>query len=227
MATAEIIINRVRTQLIDTGPAQRWSDEELLRWVSDGQRTIALAVPSAVSKRVTVQLTEGTLQELPSDGHLLLSVIRNMGTDGQTPGRAIRLVTREIMDAQNPDWHSAPKETVIKNYVFDPQERTSFWVYPPSNGCGYVQLNYAYVPDELVSVADELVVARIWHTPLFDYVMWRAHQKDSEFAAGQQVANGYLQTFIAAIGVQGDGESEDNPNLQLTPFNPLVRGAAK
>ncbi len=82
MATAELIINRVRTQLIDTGPAQRWSDEELLRWVSDGQRMIALAVPSAVSKRVTVQLIEGTLQELPATATsccLLFAIWERMG----------------------------------------------------------------------------------------------------------------------------------------------------
>lgn len=227
MSNASDIIDRVRDQLVDTDDVKRWSDTELLRWVSDGQRTIALAVPSAASKREVIQLAEGTLQELPDDAHLLLSVIRNMGTNGSTPGRAVRLVTREVMDAQNPDWHSTPAATVVRNYIFDTQERTSFWVYPPSNGQGYVQVNYAYVPDELASTDSELEIRDIWLTALVDYVMYRAHQKDSEFAAGQGVAAGYLQAFIAAVGARGNAESEENPNLQLAGFDPNVRGAAK
>lgn len=227
MSNASDIIDRVRAQLVDTGDVQRWSDTELLRWVSDGQRTIALAVPSAASKREAIQLSEGTLQDLPEDAHLLLSVIRNMGTNGTTPGRAVRLVTREVMDAQDPNWHAAPKATVVKNYIFDTQERTSFWVYPPSNGQGYVEANYAYVPGELASTNSELEIRDIWLTALVDYVMYRAHQKDSEFAAGQGVAAGYLQAFIAAVGARGNAESEENPNLQLVGFDPNVRGAAK
>lgn len=227
MATANDIIDRARKQLIDTGELKRWSDEELLQWLSDGQRTIALAVPSAARKRQVIQLQQGTLQELPADAHLLLSVIRNMGMDGQTPGRAIRLVKREIMDAQNPDWHSAPKQPIVQNYVFDTQEKTSFWVYPPNDGRGYVQVNYAYVPAELTSLEDELAVNDIWSTALVDYLLFRANQKDSDFAAGKEIAEGYLRSFALAVSARGDGESEENPNLQLVGFDPLVRGAAK
>lgn len=227
MPKALEIIERVRAQLVDDGATPRWSDVELLRWLSDGQRAIALAVPSAVAKRAVIQLQEGTLQELPADAHLLLSVIRNMGADGSKPGRSVRLTTRELMDAVNPEWHSAPKSLTVENYVYDPQERTTFWVWPPSNGLTHVQVHYAYIPPELVSVQDNLAVSPIYTTALFDYVMFRAHQKDSEFAAGQALAQTYLQSFLLAIGARGAGEAEDNPNLQLTPFNPDVRGAAK
>lgn len=227
MTQAAAVLARVRAQLIDDAPTKRWSDSELLRWLSDGQRTIASLMPSAVSKVASVKLAEGTRQSIPADGHLLLTVIRNMGTNGEKPGRSVRIVSREIMDAQHPYWHTDPSSDVIRNYMFDPQDAQSFYVHPPASGRSYLELRYAYVPEELAATTDALAVNDIYITALFDYVMFRAHQKDSDFSAGQALANVYLQAFTLAAAGRSAGEQAENPNLQLTPFNPQVKGAAK
>ena len=44
--TAQTILTRVRTQLIDELTQQRWTDPELLRWLSDGQRTLVAMDPA-------------------------------------------------------------------------------------------------------------------------------------------------------------------------------------
>jgi hypothetical protein len=223
--TADDVITRVRELLIDNGTSPRWTDAELLRHLSDGQRAISRADPTAIQKVAVMQLAEGTRQSLPADGESLLTITRNMGTTGTVPGRAVRIIRRDIIDDQNPMWHTEAKVTTIYNYIYDPTDSDAFFVYPPSNGLGHVEINYCYVPAELDELTDELDVDDIYITPLTDYVMFRALQKDSDFAAGMQRAQMHFQAFVAFLGV--DGEDDVNPNLQTTPFDPAKKGTAR
>lgn len=219
--TVQGIIDRVRTQLIDTDAVQRWSNTELLQWLTDGERTIVAIAPGASSTNATISLVSGTLQPIPANGHMLLSITRN------TSGRAVRVVGRELMDAYNPDWHTATPTSLVQNYIFDPQQPRQFYVYPPNNGTGSVDIVYSVMPAERTSMSDTLEVIDLYQTALVDYILYRAHQKDSDFAAGAAIAANYLQTFLAFMQ-QGEGSQlANNPNLSLTPFSPETKGAAK
>lgn len=224
---ASTIIDRVRSQLLDTGAVKRWTDGELLTYLSDGQRAIVAASASAANSVIVVNLTEGTRQGIPSNGYALLSVIRNIGDDMVTPGRAVRLVEREALDNQNPDWHSATATKVVQNYVYDPSDHTRFYVYPPNDGTGKLQINYARMPVDLVATSDVLTVQDIFQTPLFDYCMFRAHQKDSDFAAGQAAAAQYLQLFTTFMSAIAGAEAVETPNLALGGTQLTIKGAAK
>lgn len=224
---ASTIINRARDLLIDTGEVYRWSNAEMLRYLSDAQRTIVAIDPSANGVRDTVQLVAGTRQSLPSDAQMLLNIYRNMGAAGTTPGRAIRVVLREILDTQNPDWHSETKQNTVYNYTYDPVDETEFFVYPPSTGNNQVEVLYSKIPDELTELTDTLELSEKYATPLLDYVMYRAHQKDSDFAAGQGLAGSYLQAFQLYMQAKGGSEKEVSPNLGAVGYNPQVTGAAR
>lgn len=224
---AQTVTDRVRNQLIDTGASKHWSDTELLNWLSDGQRTLIAVTPAASSTDATMALVSGTRQTIPADGHMLLSIVRNNVSDGMTPGKVVRIVSREIMDNYNADWHSDTAKKVVQNYIFDPQDPTHFYIYPPNDGSGYVDLVYSKLPAELAALTDNLTTQDVYQTALFDYVMFRAHQKDSDFAAGQTVAAGYLQAFATAIGQGETGQLANNPNLALAAPDPTNRGSAK
>ena len=103
--TAQSIINKAVIQLNDISSV-RWTRAELLSWLNDGQRQIVVAQPAAANYVTSVKLTAGTQQAIPADGWMLLDVYRNMGADGVTPGRAIRIISKEMLDGFNPDWHS-------------------------------------------------------------------------------------------------------------------------
>jgi hypothetical protein len=221
-----MILDRVRTQLIDINAVQRWTDTELLKWLSDGLRTVVGIVPSAASSTAIQALVQGTKQAIPANGYMLFSVVRNCNSDGSQPGRAVRITDRELLDAQNPDWHTATPSSAVTNYVFDPQEPDIFYVYPPNDGAGFVQLSYAVQPTELAATTDTIPLKDLYLTPLVDYVLFRAYQKDSDFGAGMAQAQMYLQLFMAFFGQSESAQKESNPNLQLTPFNPDVKGAA-
>lgn len=225
--TADKILTRVRSQLVDDGTTPRWTDAELLRHLSDGQRTIAALQPDFATKVAVVKLAVGTRQVLPADGRSLLSVTRNMGTDGATPGRAVRVIMREVIDAQNADWHAAAKAQAVYNYIYDPQDQRAFFVFPPSNGAGYVEINYQFTPPEITTTADTIALEDIYQTPLMDYVMFRANQKDADSSGGLASAQLFLQAFTLFIQGTEAGDIDNNANLQLTPFDSSKKATGK
>lgn len=199
--TAQSIIDRVRTQLIDTGTSPRWSDTELLAHISDGQRAIVAVRPEASTTLVSRSLVAGAVQTIPADGHATLTITRN------TSGRACSEVTRQLMNIQYPTWTTDTATATVRHYFVDEADKRYFYVYPPNTGTGSVELLYSVMPSDLASTSSTLTVRDIYQTPLFDYVMAKAHQKDSDFAAGQTLSAMYMQSFIAFIGnTQSDPE---------------------
>lgn len=226
--TAANIINRVKIMTADSDESlRRWTDDELLLWVSDGQKTMSTIKPDLCQKIESIALVSGTRQSLPADGISLLGVIRNMGRSGTTPGRAIRVVLREIMDTQNPDWHSDPKVLEVRNYVYDPMDSTQFYVSPPSNGQGYVDAHFNYTPADVTATSDVLSIPNNYTPALVDYVLWRAHSKDSDFAAGMAKAESHKSSFIMIMSGGNTAELEANPNMKVTPLAPTPKQRAQ
>jgi hypothetical protein len=102
--TVQSVIDRVQVTLQDT-TGIRWPVVgELVLFVNDAQREIALLKPDASATTANVQLVTGTRQTIPAAGNRLLALVRNMSdtSGGATGGRAIRLVSGEVLDAQTP-----------------------------------------------------------------------------------------------------------------------------
>lgn len=214
---ASSILDRVRTQLIDINAVKRWSDDELLQWLHDGERTICEITPAATTTRTVLSLDAGTRQELPADANMLLNVIRNVASDGTSPGRAIRVVAREMLDTFDYNWHATTPSSVVQNATYDVDERSYFYVYPPNNGSGKVEVTYSKSPQPFASTAENIHVRDNYAVALFDYVMFRALQKDSDFAAGTQQATMYLNMFNAVMGIGQAGTATEDPNRNLAP----------
>lgn len=213
---ASTIINKAATQLLDQGNT-RWTRTELLGWLNDGQRQITLMSPQSTNKVSTVKLAVGTRQTIPADGWRLLEVVRYMGKDGTTPGRATRLISRELLDAYKPKWHAAPKTDAPINFLFDDQDQTAFYVFPPNTGNGYVEMNYSPVLADLLNEAATISLSDIYQTTLLDYMLYRANSKDAEYAPGLQLATGYLTTFLGALQIREKNDKDNSPNAGLSP----------
>ena len=222
--TAQTIIDKASVQLIDLANI-RWTRSELLAWLNDGMRQIVLIQPSASSTTVSKKLDAGTRQSLPTGGWLLLQMYRNMGTSGTTPGRAIRIVSRELLDNFNPNWHTATAAAEVRNYIYDTQDQTAFYVYPPNTGTQYVELNYSAQPTNLTSESEVIPIFDIYQSSLVDYILYRACSKDAEYAPGLQLAQGYLATFVAAVGGKAQTEVSNDPVQALNPRNTSVPGS--
>lgn len=225
--TSYSIITRAGTILQDTTNV-RWPLTELVQWFNDGQREIALLKPEASVTNTTLQLTSGnTKQTLPSAAIRLIDVVRNMGTDGDTPGSAVRLVMREVLDAQRPNWHSEAGAPTIKHFMFDKRDPKTFYVYPkPSSGV-YLELVYSVSPTDVTesngAVSGNLSLDDIYSNAVLDYVLYRAYSKDAEYAANAERAVAHYQAFAASIGARTTTDAGSNPNANsvFNPNNPV------
>jgi len=211
----------------------RWPQTELLDWLNDGQREIVLYKPNTSVKNTTVTLAAGTKQILPTDGIALIDVVRNMGTSpGTTPGNAIRMVSREILDSQITNWHATTPSATVKHFMFSALDPKSYYVYPPqpNSSFGYVEIIYSASPTDCVNTSpgtDKIQIDDVYATALVNYILYRAYSKDAEYAANAQAALAYYQQFQGILQGKVTGEAVLNPNQALAPFNPNVPGTNK
>lgn len=225
--TAASIIDSASTLLNDEDTTnQRWSRTELLAWLNEAQRTIVQLKPGANNKIVAMKLQPGARQMVPSDGWLLLGITRNLGPDGATPGEMIQLVERDLLDRFLPGWYTSTPSAATENYMFNLQDQPSFYVYPPSNGTNYVEVNYSFLPKNVLYETDVITIRDVYATAILDYIMYRALSKDAEEASSVQLASGYMQSFLSLLGIKSQEEEQNNPNMKLGPIH-AGRGGAK
>jgi len=207
--TVQSILDRAVVILQDTTNV-RWPLAELLPWVTDATREIVIFKPSAYAKNESMLLSAGTKQTIT--GIQVLDVVRNMGTNGTTPGRAIRLIEREVLDAGQPDWHSSAQSAVVKHFTYEENDPKTFYVWPPSTGTSYAEVIYSAAPPAAV-LGGTLSIDDIYQGAVLDYVLYRAYQKDAEYAADPARASGHYAAFLSAIGGREKAEKTQTPNL--------------
>lgn len=221
--TVQSVIDRVQATLQDT-TGVRWPVvNELILWVNDAQREIALLKPDASAINTTVTLVEGTKQSIPSDGNRLLRVMRNMSAavDG-SGGRAVRLVSREIIDAQTPSWHDpvvtgdAAHGSIIKHYIYDEANPRNFYVYPGVAAAADAFLEVVYSANPAtVAQGDNLSIPDIFANAVMNYVLYMAYMKDAEYAGNAQRASSHFQLFNVSVAGKGQIDAMTSPNLDI------------
>ena len=203
---------RRATDILMDNTSVRWPANELVRYLNDGQREVLIARPDAINKTAVVTLTVGTRQNLDVMGLTpaptkLIEISRNMA--GQK--KAVRLVPRQILDAQTPGWHSITPTVDILHYTFDPRDPKTFYVYPPASASAQLELMYSGVPVDVVEPASgaifsdvlgNLGLPDIYGNAILDYILYRAYSKDSEFAGNSARAASHYAAFSASLDVE-------------------------
>ena len=218
------VINRAQTVLQDT-TGVRWPVvTELVLWVNDAQREIALLKPDASATNATITLVAGTKQSIPVAGNRLLKAVRNMSSAASsgTGKRAVRLVDREVLDAQTPDWHDptvsgdAAHTAIVKHYIYDEANPRNFYVYPGVAGNAFLEIIYSSNP-AAVALNGNLSIPDIFANAILNYVLYMAYMKDAEFAGNAQRASSHFQLFTASVTGKGQIDAITNPNMERRP----------
>lgn len=241
---------RVSMLLQDTSPQfQRFTERELVMWWNDAQRAVAKYLPMACSRVDAFKCAPGTRQSLenipaanlvPGDGVALsgpvygiqlLSPRRNMGANGTTPGTALRMVERDQLDVNDPEWHTRTG-TVVRSVVFDASTPRYFYITPgaPASPDVWIELAYNAKPQEIpntgapgselylysgpsttkISVDDEFLEECV------NYTVARANMKDSKYADPAK-ATAHANLFLNALNSKVAAVTGNNPNLKMLP----------
>lgn len=255
-------LRRVSVLLQDIRPTQfvKYPESEAVDALNDAHLAIAKFLPGAASRVDAVRLVPGTLQSIesipsafvrPGDGSTpavpviginLLGLRNNMGADGQTPGRVIRVIDADTQDLQDGDWHLASRaSTTILGYTYDPLTPLYFHVTPPVHASTQVWVRMAYNAQPLripntgtpgselylasgsstatIQVRDEFI------DDLVNYVVARANMKDVEWADGNK-AQFFQSLFLGSLNSKVQAVSGSNPNLKRLPLMPEPMAAA-
>lgn len=224
------LISRVQAVLQDT-TGVRWPQTELVLWINDAQREVALLKPDAMSNTAIVTLDAGTKQSIPADGNRLLKVVRNMTQnandntlyDGK---RSIRLVDGDILDSQTPDWHDstvggdAAHGSEVKHYIYNEESPRTYYVYPGVSSAStvYLEIMYSKNPAVITTVTGStaLSVPDIFGNAVMNYVLYMAYMKDSEYAGNQQRAANHYQLFSASVTGKAQIDTVSSPNVEAS-----------
>lgn len=226
MAFSAAEIFRSVSTLINDDAGVRWPFPERRRWLNDGLSEIVTLKPSAASRTIVRNLRSGTFQTIPNDAFLLARAIRNLATDdpeNRVGGPAVKMVSRVDMDAIDPEWHDESvysRAKVVRNVIYDaPTDPNSFYVWPPNNGGGNLELVVARRPtptpfptgpsDVLDSYNGMTVdLDDIYRGALTDYVCYRCLSKDAEHAGIGQRAASHYAAMANTLGVKLTNEQK-------------------
>lgn len=250
------VLQQASTLLNDMTPQfLRWKEPDMIRWLNEGQRAIAKYVPIAGARIDTIKLVPGSRQTIaripaasiipgdgstPADVHglFLNEVTRNMGSDGGTPGAAITVVSREMLDASNRMWHTTRPAKAVDHFTFDPRNPQAFYVFPPAGDACWVEANIIAAPlaIPLPATAGEyahdgastrtLTIDDRWADDVLAYLMARAFMVESDQQYGAQQVQMYSAIFTSSINAQVQALTGQNPNLKSLPLLPEVPAAA-
>jgi hypothetical protein len=194
--TVQNLIDQARTILQDQD-ATRWSNPEFLSWLQTAYAEIVDKKPQSNSTRIVFACQAGTQQNLPADGALLISVVRN-----ESPtAKAIRPVDRAVMDSQNPDWHNTANNGDISYYVYEAQSPKVFYVYPQATAGQLISIQYAKIPSAHASTNEPIRLDDTYAGLLTDYLLYRAYAKDAG-AGDSNLANTYRDLFYTNLGLK-------------------------
>ncbi len=202
---ASSIIDKARIILNDPN-GTRWGEAELLDWLNDGQKEAVRVKPDINPVTTVIRLVTGTRQTL--SGIVFIDVIRNMGEDTTTPGKAARKIIKGTLDEMLPGWHSSPESSEVTFACAEINNPRVFYVYPPqpSSNQGSLEVVQSEIPIKIPTIDDPITINDVYETALIDYVLSRAFGKDAEYAAEGDKAMTYYQKFISAIASQDRAE---------------------
>jgi hypothetical protein len=194
--TVQNLIDQARTILQDQG-AVRWANPEFLSWLQTAYAEIIDKKPQSNSMRLVFACQAGTQQNLPADGALLISVVRN-----ESPtAKAIRPVERAVMDSQNPDWHNTPNTGDVTHYVYEAQSPKVFYVYPQANDGQQISIQYAKIPLAHTTTSETIRLDDTYAGLLVDYLLYRAYAKDASLGDAS-LSNTYRDLFYTNLGLK-------------------------
>lgn len=188
--------------LFDPGFDRFDATTDHLVWINDGQREIAKLKPDSNTTTAAKILVAGTKQVLAAGEMSLIKLVRNMGTDGLTPGKPIHFVDMDHFSLHNPGWQTDTANAVVRVYMLDDRFPRDYFVYPPQPVAnqGYVERVTSDIPTDIDLITSPITIEDQYERVLYDYDMYRAlsiNAKSSPIAKVEALR--HWNAFVTAL----------------------------
>jgi len=196
------LITKVAKQLVDTNHV-RWTREELLDFLNMGLSTFIIKRPD-VSRTTATQTATESLIDIPTDGYSIITV-------NHVNKRGVQYVDINKLGQLNPDWRL--DDGVPVAWTRNEFDNDSVYIYPAP--VTEVDVELVYSKDVQVESEDEsFPLKEIYISILYDYIIYRAFNKDSASAEEAQKAQYHLMLFKDAIGDKAAADALKEQILQ-------------
>lgn len=180
-----------------------YSSTQVFNWIDDAVRVLLSKRPDALVELRSVRLVPGTKQALPGDTHKLMGIIRNMGTNGAIPGKAVRgPIAQEELDTFNPDWHNDLAVTEISEYIYNAASPLHYYVTPPVHTITavYVEMRLATNHVAVVDENTDVPIIEQYTPALVEWCLYRLFSRDSEKSPNYARAAKHYSQFFQILG---------------------------
>jgi hypothetical protein len=187
---------------------------DYLGWINDAQITAAALKPDISVGVRNKALVAGVYQTISSDAHALIRPIRNMGTDGNTPGTRIQTADYDLFENNNPDWMSAEPSATVDVIMVDERNDGGFFCFPPQpeTGQGHIQVVEAIVPPRLANINQPITINDIHEPHLFQYMLFRGYSATSSPIAKNSAMSAW-NMFVTGLGRKDMVDKVFSPNM--------------
>lgn len=180
-----------------------WHRDDCVRYLNLGMQMVATYRPDCATQTGQVELVAGARQTLPDGAVRLLDALYYCDAAG-LPVSALRLVERKTLDSGAPTWMVQPRAAVVDEIVYDERFPGQFFVSPPSEGVGSVELGWSINPppfDPMGDVDQAFPIGEQYAPAVLEWASYCAFSRDGESTNGQRAA-AHRQSFFDILGIK-------------------------
>lgn len=188
------IITEARRLLQDTVSPYRYSDADLLGFVNQTLKRMAVIRPDLFGVIDEVPTTPASaVQDLPADALRLIDVFQVRG------GPAVTEVDRETLSRSDPYWMTTSAD-LPRNFMRHVKNPRRFFLYPPPVADVVLLAEYAQVPADYALNAEIALPSAAFAPSIVDGVVFLAESIDNEHASSGR-AKLFLEAFTQSLAL--------------------------
>ena len=205
--TVGFCVNMAERKILDESNDE-YSEQNLVDLYNLAIKEIVNLVPSSSSAMRTWKMSPTTKQMIPADAVGLVDVLVNMGTDGKTPGPAIRETTLKVMKALLPGWEAVTASAVIQHFMRIPESKTQFFIYPKSDGTNYLMADIVVLPALVLWDAGQLWKVAVigvddtYSHAVINGMVYIAYDDDSDTPGNTPRSQMFYTRFLQDLGLR-------------------------